>query len=358
MGNLQKITKSVAPSILEEIERTPEEALKFNPETHYIQPELTHTNYDLTRRDMPALEYLNKRLSEIKVQNRADVKVLGQWVWTMPKDLDPQYQERFFEEIYRYNADKFGAENICYATVHLDEQTPHMHLGIIPVVKVNKARTDGKTEKLCAKDVFNREYLTHAHADLEKHLEKALGVEVNLLNGASLGIDGIRNFKAAKDLAKQVPELENTLENLQHEVWNKELQVVQLDQEIEYKKEQIVELDKTIAEKKGEVDALEGQILERRGILTKLKEKVEEVKEMVSEIKEKFTGHPNMFQMFYHWLQGGKEDKEEREEVVQDYTDYLDKYDLTIEDTNRSVDDLDKEIKHQIRRSQDRGMSL
>lgn len=344
MGNLQKITKAVAPSILEEIERTPEEALKFNPETHYIQPELTHLNYDLTGRNMPALEYLNKRLSEIKVQNRADVKVLGQWVWTMPKDLDPKYREQFFAEIYRYNAEKFGAENICYATVHLDEQTPHMHLGIIPVVKVDKVRTDGKTEKLRAKDVFTREYLQAAHSELEKHLENALGVEVNLLTGETLGVDGIKNFKAAKDLAKQVPILEARVEELNHEIWNKELMCDQLDQEISMRQDTISGLDREIGV--------------RRGILGKLKEKIEEVKEAIKEAKEMLTGHPNMFQMFYHWLRGGKEKEEDREEVVKDYTDYLDKYDLTISDTDRSVDDLDHEIKRQIRRSQDRGMSL
>lgn len=343
MGNLQKITKSVAPSVLEEIERTPEIAAKFNPETHYINPELTQYNYDLTHRDMPALEYLHKRLSEVKVQNRADVKVLGQWVWTMPKDLDPKYQEQFFQEIYNYNVAKFGAENICYATVHLDEKSPHMHLGIIPIVKVDKVRTDGKTEKVCAKDVFNKAYLQHAHADLEAHLEEKLGVEVNILNGETLGIDGIRNFKAAKDLAKQIPALEERVEELNHEIANKELMCDQLDQDIAFRKKTLSGLDR--------------EITMQRGILGKLKEKVEEVKEVVEKVKEKLTGHPNMFQMFYHWLRKGKDTKEEREETLDNYIRYLDKYDLTLEDTDRSIEDIDHEIR-QIKRSQDRGLSL
>ena len=343
MGNLQKITKSVAPSVLEEIERTPEIAAKFNPETHYIAPELTHLNYDLTSRNMSALDYLHERLSEVKVQNRDDVKVLGQWVWTMPKDLDPKYQEQFFREIYNYHAQKFGAENICYATVHLDERTPHMHLGIIPIVKVDKVRTDGKTEKVCAKDVFNRAYLQHAHADLQIYLEERLGVEVNLLNGESLGIDGIRNYKAAKDLAKQIPQLQ--------------AQVKALNDEIYEKQDVSRELDKVIETKQGVISGLDREITVQRSVLGKLKEKVKEVKEVVEKMKERLTGHPNMFQMFYHWLRKGKETEEEREEAVDNYSRYLDKYDLSLQDTDRSIDDIDDEIK-QIKRSWDRGMEL
>ena len=343
MGNLQKITRNLAPSVLDEIERTPETAKKFNPETHYIRPELTQFNYDLTQRNMSALDYLNKRLSEVKVQNRSDVKVLGQWVWTMPKDLDPVYQDEFFREIYNYNVEKFGEENICYATVHVDELTPHMHLGIIPIVKVDKVRKDGKTKKVCAKDVFNRDYLQHAHADLEQYLETKLGVEVNILNGESLGVDGIRNFKAAKDLAKQIPILQE--------------QVKALNAEIYEKQDVSRELDKVIETKKGIVSDLDNQITVQRSILGKLKDKVKEVKEVIKDATEKLIGHPNMFQMFFHWLNKGEELDYEREEVVEDYHNYLDKYDLTLQDTDNGIEEVEKEIKR-YKRSQDRGLSL
>ena len=344
MGNIEPAKRSTIAAVIDEIERTPEDALKFNPETHYIQPELTHLNYDLTGRNMPALEYLHQRLGEIKVQNRSDVNIVGKWVWTMPKDLDPKYQEQFFQEIYNYYAEKHGENNICYATVHVDEHTPHIHIGIIPVVKLDKPRKDGKTEKCCYKKVFNKAYLNSEHTDLQIHLGKTLGVEVNLLTGETLGVDGIKNYKAAKDLARKVPELSDRIEELEHDILNKELLCDQLDQEIEQKQGIIRELDKEIGVK--------------RGILGKLKEKIEEVKEAVKEAKEMLTGHPNMFQMFYHWLRGGKEDKKDREETIEDYTDYLDKYDLTIADTDRSVDDLDHEIQRQILKSQDRGRSL
>lgn len=293
MGNLQKITKTSATSgILDEILRTPEMERQFDSERHAIDPARTHLNYGLVQRDITPTEYLKKRLSEVKVQNRSDVKVLGQWVWTMPKDLDPQYQEQFFEEIYRYNVEKFGAENICYAQVHLDETTPHLHLGIIPIVKVDKARTDGKTEKVCAKEVFNREYFQHAHSDLQQYLERKLGVEVNLLNGESLGVDGIANYKAAKDLAKQIPVLQAT--------------VNELNKEIKEKRETIKQLDAEIAEKKGTLQSLKGI--------------VSDIQKKIKGILETLKGHPNMLEMFYHWITGWAKDNEEVKAKVVEYT--------------------------------------
>lgn len=45
--------------------------------------------------------------------------------------------KRYFEECYKFicNYNNLGEENIISAVVHLDEETPHMHLVYIPVVK-------------------------------------------------------------------------------------------------------------------------------------------------------------------------------------------------------------------------------
>src|SRR5699024_12275611 len=63
--------------------------------------------------------------------------------------LDPGEQKRFFEESYKLFSERYGKQNIAYATVHNDEQTPHMHLGVVPM-------RDGKLQ---GKNVFNRQEL-------------------------------------------------------------------------------------------------------------------------------------------------------------------------------------------------------
>lgn len=211
--HLQKITKTQAAKIADEIERSPEYMKYFDREKHEIKPELTHLNYDLVHSDLRITERLEKRLSEIKVMNRADVKHLGQWVITMPKDLDPALRTQFFEAVFDYFKDEYGEKNIIYATVHLDETTPHMHLGAVPVALNNKGQ-----EHLSAKKVFNREHLQKAHAECQEFCERRLGREVNILNGESLGVEGVQEYKKAKEMAKDIALMEARKETLTHEI--------------------------------------------------------------------------------------------------------------------------------------------
>lgn len=217
MGNLQKITKAQAKAVMREIERYPDSLGNiphFNHEVHEIDYTRTHLNYRFTfgtdSQGMNSTEKLEQRLSEVKVLNRDDVKVIGSWVWQMPKDLPEEYEEQFFRGIAEFYAIKHGAENIAYATVHKDERTPHIHIGIIPVSKNSKG-----VDRVSAKDVFNKAYLNTAHGDLQAFLTKKLGIEVNLLTGETLGVDGIKNYKRVKDLhenIEQLVEIKNDLE--------------------------------------------------------------------------------------------------------------------------------------------------
>src|SRR5690625_7456200 len=45
-------------------------------------------------------------------------------------DLDTEY---FFEDTLEFLKEEFGEKNLVYATVHLDERTPHMHFGFVPI---------------------------------------------------------------------------------------------------------------------------------------------------------------------------------------------------------------------------------
>lgn len=65
--------------------------------------------------------------------------------------------------------EEYGKENLLYATVHMDEITPHMHYGVIPITK------DGR---LSAKEVVgNKKALTEYHKQMymrEKQIEDHL----------------------------------------------------------------------------------------------------------------------------------------------------------------------------------------
>src|SRR5699024_11274840 len=79
---------------------------------------------------------------------RKDAVLVNELLVTSDRDfferLDPGEQKRFFEESYKLFSERYGKQNIAYATVHNDEQTPHMHLGVVPM-------RDGKLQ---GKNVF------------------------------------------------------------------------------------------------------------------------------------------------------------------------------------------------------------
>lgn len=66
------------------------------------------------------------------------------------RKLDINEQQRFFDVSLKFLENRIGKENIVSATVHLDEITPHMHLGFVPM------NLDGS---LSAKKMINRNFL-------------------------------------------------------------------------------------------------------------------------------------------------------------------------------------------------------
>lgn len=60
--------------------------------------------------------------------------------------------------------EEYGKENLLYATVHMDEITPHMHYGVIPITK------DGR---LSAKEVVgNKKALTEFQDRFNTYINK------------------------------------------------------------------------------------------------------------------------------------------------------------------------------------------
>src|SRR5699024_11308843 len=59
-------------------------------------------------------------------------------------------------------SDRYGNQNIAYATVHNDEQTPLMHLGVVPM-------RDGRLQ---GKNVFKRQELLWLQDKFPEHMKK------------------------------------------------------------------------------------------------------------------------------------------------------------------------------------------
>lgn len=166
----------------------------------FVHPERTHLNYQLGPEDPRST--LEKRLSEVKLQKRADVKVFCSWVVTLPKDgsVKPDEQRAFFESAYRHLCNEYGEKNVVCASVHMDETTPHLHFGFIPVVPDKKH--PGR-EKVSAKELITPTHLKNFHKSLKNAIEGDLGHSV----GVTLAEDHKEALKALQGDYKSISEL-------------------------------------------------------------------------------------------------------------------------------------------------------
>ena len=177
MANYKKFTRQQLGKMLSHYDRTDE-----NPKEN-IDRSRTYLNYNLApKADEKQMDIMNQRLAEVKVQNRKDVNLLCTWVITLPKTLPEDKEEEFFRQSYKFLEDRYGKENVVSAFIHKDEVTPHMHFAFIPVVK------DAKKDRLkvSAKECVTLLDLKQFHPELQEHLERELGCQVDILNEATL----------------------------------------------------------------------------------------------------------------------------------------------------------------------------
>lgn len=175
MANYDKFTRQSLGKMLCHYDRTDDK-----PKEH-IDRSRTHLNYNLAPSNEKQMDILEKRLSEVKVQKRADVNLLCCWVVTMPKTLPVEKEPEFFRKTYAYLENKYGKENVVSAFVHKDEVTPHVHFAFIPVVKDKKR----DRLKVSANECVTRLDLQKFHDELQNHLESELGCQVDILNEAT-----------------------------------------------------------------------------------------------------------------------------------------------------------------------------
>lgn len=185
--HVTKYTKGTLGHMLGHYDRT-KDGLGEN-----VVSERTQLNYNLAVNDQPLkqLDFVHKRLGEVRCLKRKDVNVLCDWVVTMPKDLADEYREPFSRQLIIFRG-KYGRDNVVSAYVHMDEMQPHMHFAFVPVV-VDRKRNGWK---LSAKEAITRADLQHIHEQMQEQLTHELGVPVNLLNEATVA--GNRSIEELK----------------------------------------------------------------------------------------------------------------------------------------------------------------
>ncbi|RIO63548.1 plasmid recombination protein [Staphylococcus haemolyticus] len=132
----------------------------INYENEDIDHSKTHLNYDLVNdRKQNFNDLIDEKIErnytgKRKIRKDA-VKHIDGMITSDNKffsNQTPADIKRFFEHAKEFLEQEYGKDNLLYATVHMDEKTPHMHFGIVPITQ------DGR---LSAKDVVgNKRALT------------------------------------------------------------------------------------------------------------------------------------------------------------------------------------------------------
>lgn len=173
-----------------------------------IDVELSYLNYDLIGVTNSYKVDIEKYINENKSSSRAirkDAVLINEWIITSDKTffdkLSPEETKKYFETAVDYFADKFGQDNIRYAQVHLDERTPHMHMGIVPFTQ---------DWKLSAKTVFGKETLKEIQDELPRYLqERGFDIERGRENSKAKHLDTAEFKELQRDLEKITSEVEN-----------------------------------------------------------------------------------------------------------------------------------------------------
>lgn len=233
MAHIEKYTRNGTANLFAHFDRT----LRNNSNKD-IDPTKTHLNYNLAPKEMAQNELLKNRLEQVKVLKRKDVNVLCSWIVTLPKDFKGD-EENFFKATYDFLETKYGRKNVISAYVHKDEAQPHLHFAFVPVVLDKKKNI----EKVSAKECITKNDLMTFHGELQKYLEKVLGENVHVINGATVaGNLTVRELK--------VSEKERVLEE-------REKSLSDVENGLSVRSKALVEQETRIDEKKAFLDGME-----------------------------------------------------------------------------------------------------
>lgn len=285
----------------------------------------TNLNYDLVNEKKIRYEStINEKIQErVKRKVRANSVVLSEFLVTASPEymerLEPGEQKRYFETSLDFLKERYGVENTIYANVHMDEKTPHMHVGIIPITE------DGR---LSAKDIYTKNELKGLQDAFAKRLQ-ASGFDIDRGEpGDSKNAEKVKNvpineFKKKKDLEKEIQQLE-VIKNENQEKLKEQFNTFQSRKnELHYMSETVINLQE-------EVTSLEEM---KKNNEEKLKKQFDEFQIQRGKIKEMQNNALNLDEKL--------RELDEKQKVGVKYLDYLESLKTQ---KNEEMEQLEKEI--------------
>lgn len=237
---------------------------KTNPDVDMSRSE---DNYDL----IPCDNYkrsIKEKLSNLVESSRAirkDAVVVCNFIVTSDNEtmdaLGADRQREFFRDSVKWFSDRYGADRVLNATVHMDETTPHLHIGVMPITQ------DGR---LSAKAIFTKTEM--------KAIQTEFARDVGEKYGLKRGVEGSERTHLSEARFKEQKALEMANE---HGAIAQELQIIAEDckQELSEATRSLETVKQELSAMQDRKDTLQGEIERLEAIDKQTKVRVHEALE-------------------------------------------------------------------------------
>lgn len=237
---------------------------KTNPDVDMSRSE---DNYDL----IPCDNYkrsIKEKLSNLVESSRAvrkDAVVVCNFIVTSDNEtmnaLGADRQREFFQDSVKWFSDRYGADRVLNATVHMDEATPHLHIGVMPITQ------DGR---LSAKAIFTKTEMKAIQTEFARDVGEKYGLE--------RGVEGSERTHLSEARFKEQKALEMANE---HGAIAQELQIIAEDckQELSEATRSLETVKQELSTMQDRKDTLQGEIERLEAIDKQTKVRVHEALE-------------------------------------------------------------------------------
>lgn len=239
---------------------------KTNPDVDMSRSE---DNYDL----IPCDNYkrsIKEKLSNLVESSRAirkDAVVVCNFIVTSDNEtmdaLGADRQREFFQDSVKWFSDRYGADRVLNATVHMDETTPHLHIGVMPITQ------DGR---LSAKAIFTKTEMKAIQTEFARDVGEKYGLE--------RGVEGSERTHLSEARFKEQKALEMVNE---HGAIAQELRVLAEDckQELSEATRSLETAKQELSTVQDRKDALQGEAERLKALNNQTADKIREANEAI-----------------------------------------------------------------------------
>lgn len=205
-----------------------------------------------------------------------------------PFEIMPQeYQEdcfrvgalNYFQKATEFFQDRYGINNVVNGTVHFDEATPHMHLGLVPVT------VDGR---LSAKTLFTPLELKQLQTEFANKVGSKFGLERGVEGSQATHLDEV-TFKLKKR-QEQFEKISEQVQSLDFRQFQLSQDCSSLEQQKKTLLEQAESLSNRVSALTGEVALLDTQKRLMERVIAQLEDYKEWVEKAIASLTSKISG--------------------------------------------------------------------